>query len=259
MPCDSLSGQSENSILLQISTNMNLQDIRNLISLGDTPGAMKALANSMAEGAGRNQRLRNDLIILSNRYEDLIHKETMGEMPSGDAVREHSLVNKALLNLIDEMETGRPAREPVEAQPMAPEGKTPSRVRLLWIVVGILLVVVGLFFILNGNNNRGGSGEINRSHTDGPPSVQEVIDINGYWKTNQEQLYLFEQNGSAYTWQVVGERGSGTGRIEGENVIVKVSGRDVVYFVSAKFPDGRPSELRTHDTEFANVVLYRGN
>lgn len=265
IPCDNISGQSKERIifiLIQTLTNMNLQDIRNLISLGDTPGAIKALGNSMAEGAGRNQRLRNDLIILSNRYEDLTHKETLGEMPPNDAVRERSLVNHALLNLIDEMETGRPAREPVEAQPIPPKGETPSRMRPLWIVAGILLVAIGLFFFRSGNNNRGGGGDTNGPVIIDPPPVrpERVIDINGYWKTNKEHLvYLIEQNGSSYTWRVVGAPDSGTGRVEGENVISKVGGRDVVSFVSAKFPDGRPSELRTHDPQFADLVLYREN
>ena len=50
---------------------MNFQDIRNLIGQGDTKGAIKALISLVQEGAGRSKRLHDDLLILSNRFEEL--------------------------------------------------------------------------------------------------------------------------------------------------------------------------------------------
>lgn len=90
---------------------MNLQDIRNLIGQGDTAGALKALVSRTQEGAVRNKRLRDDLLILSNRFEELKRKETIGLLEQDDVVREHAQVNEALLNLIEEMESGRTVRE----------------------------------------------------------------------------------------------------------------------------------------------------
>ncbi|MCC7504595.1 MAG: hypothetical protein IT259_04805 [Saprospiraceae bacterium] len=106
------------------------------------------------------------------------------------------------------------------------------------------------------NNPNGGNGY---TPPEPPPTViEEVIDINGIWLTNQPPLvYQIDQNGRSYIWRVVGAPDSGTGRIEGENVISQIGGRDVVYFINAKFPDGRPSELRTHDAQFAGIVLMR--
>ena len=83
---------------------MNLQYIRVLIAQGDTAGAIRGLANRVNEGVVQKRRLRDDVLILSNRFEELKRKETLGLLEQEDAVRESAQVNEALLRLIGEME-----------------------------------------------------------------------------------------------------------------------------------------------------------
>ncbi|MCC7504596.1 MAG: hypothetical protein IT259_04810 [Saprospiraceae bacterium] len=96
---------------------MNLQDIRNLIWHDDMNGAMQALFNRVQEGEGHNQRLRDDLIILNRRFEDLKRKESLGALSADEVRKENTLLTSALLNLIDEMETGKPAQAPLDSPP----------------------------------------------------------------------------------------------------------------------------------------------
>lgn len=225
---------------------MKLQDIRNLIGQDDTTGAIEALANVVHEGAGHNQRLRNDLIILSNRYKALKHKETLGGMKPDDAVREYSLVNQALLNLIDEMETGKAHKLNFDMPPTPPLNKPISKQRLFLILGGIVVIVLLILFV----RPTPGNGPIN--------PVPEVINIDGYWQTNKPPLqYLIKQEGETYTWQVVGAPDSGTGRIEGNTIISQVGGRSVVSYVANWLPDGRPAELKSEDPQFSGLILYR--
>lgn len=90
---------------------MSPHDIRNLIGQGDTSGAIKALVNLVQEGAGRSNRIRDDLLILSNRFEELKRKEAIGLLEMDVVVREYAQINEALLNLIAEMESGHAERE----------------------------------------------------------------------------------------------------------------------------------------------------
>lgn len=222
---------------------MKLQDIRNLIRQDDTPGAIEALDNLVDEGAGHNQRLRNDLIILSNRYKALKHKETLEGMKPDDALREYTLVNQALLNLIDEMETGKAHKLNLDAPATLPLKEPASKQRLLLILGGIVVIILLFFFF--------------RSPEPVPPTPV-VINVDGYWQTNLPPLqYLLIQNGESYTWQVVGAPDIGTGRIQGNTIISQVGGRDVTSYVSAWLPDGRPSELKSNDPQFSNLILYR--
>jgi hypothetical protein len=102
---------------------MNLQDIRNLIGHDDIPGAIRALISLVDEGAVRSKRLRDDLFILSNRFEALHRRELIGEIEPAEAVRERTQVNRALMNLIGEIETGRTDQEPPEEKMTAAEKK----------------------------------------------------------------------------------------------------------------------------------------
>lgn len=123
---------------------MNFQDIRNLIGQGDTSGAIKALVHLVQEGVGRSKRMHDDLLILSNRFEELRRKETIGLLDHDDAVREHAQVNEALLNLIAEVESGR-TRQEVEVQ--AP-GNISGQMRRALYAAGILLGLLIVGFII---------------------------------------------------------------------------------------------------------------
>ncbi len=123
---------------------MNLHDIRTLIGQGDTASAIKALVNRVQEGAGRNKRLRDDLLILSNRFEELKRKETIGLLDMDDVVREYAQVNEALLNLIAEMESGRAVRE---SPAQVPEKMSPHMRRVLF-AAGILLCLLIVGYII---------------------------------------------------------------------------------------------------------------
>ena len=87
---------------------MNLQHIRGLIEQGNTANALKAMLNLLQEGAGRNKRLRDDLIILSNQLQELKRKENIGMLELDEARHQYAQVNAALLNLIDEIESTPP-------------------------------------------------------------------------------------------------------------------------------------------------------
>jgi sulfatase modifying factor 1 len=138
---------------------MNLQDIRNLISQGDTKSAIKALNALLAEGAFHNKRLRNDLILLSNRFEEISHKENVGLIDPSEVIRAHTQLNNAILNLIEELEVGR---SPLESP--SPPPARPNRFIILLGSTSIILIIViailwqGGFFNLqkpdpNQNNN----------------------------------------------------------------------------------------------------------
>lgn len=125
---------------------MTLYDIRNLIAQGDTANALKALVGRIQEGAGRNERLRDDILILSNRYQDLKRKETLGLLDRDDAVRENAQVNEALLNLIAELESGphEPAPQSVSGAKNEPWLKR-HRIVVMWgalAVVGVVLWII---------------------------------------------------------------------------------------------------------------------
>lgn len=128
---------------------MNLHDIRNLIGQGDTAGAIKALVSRVQEGAGRNKRLRDDLLILSNRFEELKRKETIGLLEQDDAVREHAQVNEALLNLIADMESGRTAREAPAPVPEKTSAPMPRWLYAAGILLGLLIVGFIVWKIIN--------------------------------------------------------------------------------------------------------------
>jgi hypothetical protein len=236
---------------------MNLQDIRNLIGHDDIPGAIRALISLVDEGAVRSKRLRDDLFILSNRFEALHRRELIGEIEPAEAVRERTQVNRALMNLIGEIETGRTDQEPPEEKMTAAEKKAPRLNRRLVYGIAAVLAVIAIFFILNRPQPS--------PYVPGPtppepqPEPEFVIDINGYWLTNVPNLvYLFRQSGTSFTWSVVGApQSAGTGRIEGENIIAEVDGRSVVLFVTQRFPDRQPSEIRTHDPQFQHLIFSR--
>ncbi len=229
---------------------MNYQDIRDLVSHNEIDNALTALLNLAQEDKARNQRFRDDLIMLNQRYEKLKHKENSGEFSLPEIRQENAALMSALLSLIQEMETGKPLQEPLAAPPANPANST-NKGKGIWLYI---LLGIGLLAAVFWLSQRGGGNKV-----DPPPVViDQVVDINGIWPTNHPPLtYRIDQNGRSYTWRVVGAPDSGTGRIEGDNIISTIGGRDVVYFVNARFPDGRPSELRTHDAQFSGIVLIR--
>lgn len=232
---------------------MNFQDIRDLVSHNEIDNALTALLNLAQEDKARNQRFRDDLIILSQRFEKLKHKENSGELSLPEIRQENAAFMTTLLSLMQEMEAGKPAQEPLAAPP-ANLAQVPTKGKWLWLYV---LLGIGLLSTVFWLSQRGG-GSSNGGTQPPPGIVEEVVDINGIWPTNHPPLtYRIDQNGRSYTWRVVGAPDSGTGRIEGDNIISTIGGRDVVYFVNARFPDGRPSELRTHDAQFSGIVLIR--
>ncbi len=117
---------------------MSLQDIRNLIAQGDTAGALKALVNLVQEGAWRNKRLRDDLLILSNQYEELKHKENIGLIDREESRHQSVQVNSALLHVIDEMETSKELAE--EKPTLMPGMEKKERKKIPWWIVLVLLV-----------------------------------------------------------------------------------------------------------------------
>ena len=122
---------------------MNLEDIRNLIGQGDTAGAIKALSNLIAEGVSRKRRLRNDLLILSNRLKEIKRKENIGLLDFDEVLQQHTQVNNALLNLIEEVETESSAeKEEVDA---SDEINEPNR-RLI-IILGVSIILVGIIAV----------------------------------------------------------------------------------------------------------------
>jgi formylglycine-generating enzyme required for sulfatase activity len=127
---------------------MNLQDIRNLIGQGDTSNALKALVGLAQEGAGRNRRLRDDLLILSNRFEELRRKETIGILEQEDVVREHAQVNEALLNLISEMEARPTHKEPAKIKRAAYSTKLSKEWRVGLYVLGAAALGLVIYFVL---------------------------------------------------------------------------------------------------------------
>ncbi len=128
---------------------MNLEDIRNIIAQGDTASAIKALISRVQEGAGRSKRLRDDLFILSNRFEEFKRKETLGMLDQADTVREHAQVNDALLNLIEEIESDAAVKTTdVRQQPTSSVDETK---RLRWILIaagGLLMIGVLIYFMI---------------------------------------------------------------------------------------------------------------
>lgn len=120
---------------------MNLQDIRVLIAQGDTSGAIKALANRVNEGVVQKRRLRDDVLILSNRFEELKRKETLGLLEQEDAVRESAQVNEALLNLLAEIE-----ESPSQAQNISKVSPNQSW-RPLYTYLTLGLLVLGAFLV----------------------------------------------------------------------------------------------------------------
>lgn len=231
---------------------MNYQDIRDLVSHDEINHALTALFNLTQEDKVRNQLFRDDLIILNQRFEKLKHRENAGELSLSEARQENANFMASLLSLIDDMETGKQVREPLPA-PVAQAAPVAGRKQWrLYLLIGFGALAL-LFVLFRSPNN-----PVYPPPDPQPTVIEQIPDINGIWRTNHPPLtYRIDQNGHSYTWRVVGAPDSGTGRIEGDNVISQIGGRDVVYFINARFPDGRPSELRTHDAQFSGIVLIR--
>lgn len=168
---------------------MNLQDIRVLIAQGDTAGAIRALANRVNEGVVQKRRLRDDVLILSNRFEELKRKETLGLLEQEDAVRESAQVNEALLNLLAE----------IESSPISSQHVPRSSRSLVWrstytyIAAGLVLMGLLTVYFLWINPEKDSLAKIDKPHPL-PVQIDTVFVAGGIFemgsKTGDEDEFL---------------------------------------------------------------------
>ena len=126
---------------------MNFQELRKLISKGNTGDAMDALLKMVEEGEWRNRRIRDDLIILSSQYQEIKRKGDMGMISGEEYARDRVHIDGALLSLIAALESGKePEAAKTAPAPPAPEKETARKVPW-WVVLIALLLPAGGFGI----------------------------------------------------------------------------------------------------------------
>jgi|GEM_PF-2044041 len=128
-----------------------LHQLQQLIAEGNTEAAIKAFLQLVEAGELHNRRLHDDLLLLSNRFEDLKRKETLGLLDRDDAVREHALVNEALLHLIAEFESGsgdKPGANTI----------TKNR-RWIWLLAGLAAAASLVTFLLLRQSGPSSTGD----------------------------------------------------------------------------------------------------
>ncbi|MCC6283653.1 MAG: SUMF1/EgtB/PvdO family nonheme iron enzyme [Saprospiraceae bacterium] len=86
---------------------MTLHHIQQLIAEGNTEAAIKTFLRLVEAGEGRNRQVRDDLLVLSGQLEELQRKETLGLIDDKDSMRQHAVVNHAVLQLMERLESGR--------------------------------------------------------------------------------------------------------------------------------------------------------
>lgn len=111
----------------------NLDYIRQQIGEGNLRSALSELLKMLERSDRKSRQLRDGVIVLNSKFEDLSRKETLGILDTEEVLREKAQINYALLNIIGDIETG------VQA---VPESQTAPSVKKWWWL--LLLIPVGL-------------------------------------------------------------------------------------------------------------------
>lgn len=114
---------------------ISLDRIRGLIGDGKVREALAELLKLLESNDRRTRKLRDGVIILHSQFQELRRRETFGLIDTEDLFREKARINDALLNLLEELETGvLPAEEPAKT--------SSSR----WYWLGLLLIPLVLLW-----------------------------------------------------------------------------------------------------------------
>lgn len=120
---------------------LNLDHIRAVIAEGDVKEALNELLKLLETSDRKTRKLRDGVIILHSKYQDLSRKEALGLIEADDALREKGQINDGLLSLITDIEisTG-PA-------PLVETVSAPGQQRKwLWLLLLIPLGLVAVFW-----------------------------------------------------------------------------------------------------------------
>lgn len=120
---------------------LNLDHIRAIIAEGDLKKALDDLLKLLESSDQKTRRLRDGVIILHSKYQDLARKETLGLIEADDALREKGQINDGLLSLITDIEVG--------TAPTSITGGTAAAHRQrkwLWLLLLIPIGLVAVFW-----------------------------------------------------------------------------------------------------------------
>jgi hypothetical protein len=116
----------------------NFNQIRTLIGEGKVKEALSEMLTLLENSDRRSRKIRDGVIILRSKFQDLSRKESLGLIDPELLYREKAQINDSLLSIINELES-----EPI---PSAESGSTQSR-KWLWLLLLIIPIgLVGVFY-----------------------------------------------------------------------------------------------------------------
>ncbi len=120
---------------------LNLDHIRTVIAEGELKAALDELLKLLESSDQKTRKLRDGVIILHSKYQDLARKETLGLIEADDALREKGQINDGVLRLITDIEVGT-APATITNNPDAAHQQR----KWLWLLLLIPLGLVAVFW-----------------------------------------------------------------------------------------------------------------
>lgn len=131
----------------------NLDHIRTAIAEGKIKDALTEVLKYLESSDRKTRKLRDGVIILQSKFQDVSRRETLGLVDTEDLLREKAQINDALLNLIGDLESGE---TPV---PEEKKGAVPQHRWLLLLLLIPLGLVVVFWGKITGTGNAQGSSD----------------------------------------------------------------------------------------------------
>ena len=126
----------------------DLNYLRNFIAEGNIRQALDELLGILNSDARGRKQLRDDAILLRTQLNEVERKENLNLITSDEAGHDRAHLQKAILDLINEMEESlRPPAVAIPAlAPSAGEGMGKVLMRVIPIVLATLLIILGVVF-----------------------------------------------------------------------------------------------------------------
>jgi hypothetical protein len=164
---------------------INLDLIRNLIGEAKIREALERLIQVLESTDRKTRLLRDDVIILRSKYEELRRQENLGLADPDDVQREKAQISNSLLALLRAIET---KSLPAEAQPQR---------KRKWVWLLLLIIPIGALILFWDQITTPQSGPTPASKTTSILFVEDVFDFGKITQGNRvEHRFRFRNTGS---------------------------------------------------------------
>lgn len=198
---------------------MNLDYIRGLIGDAKLKEALTTILELLDSSDKKTRKLRDSVIIIQSKYQELKRQETLGLTDLEDVQREKAQISDALLSLITDIET---------ASVPAPENEPGNRRKSWWWALLVIPagVLVAFLFFADGEK--------------GAPVAEFSMENNGCQAPCTVQFNNLSQNADSFQW-TFGDGGSSTEK----NPVYKFQ-REGTYSVALIASKGKKSKTVTN-------------